>query len=452
MPDSSTSLPPQSTVELGLLASAASEADLLAIQKAGLRSDDFIAFKTLCVFILDYQKDYDKLPTSQQILHQIGEDWTLPGGEFKYWLDEMVRYTLMRRAQIIIRDSLPNIEKNPQIAVRGLVDKLATIGLGTTEHVQATDASILSRMERYENRVAEFEATKGTKIWGIKTGLQIIDASHQGWQPGELVGLYARPTVGKTWLLLREGVEAWRYPENRILLISPEMPANQIALRIDTLMAGEMGLPMSHKKLYAGDPEVRPSYQTLAGLLSKNKRWWTVDSMEGRPVTLSDIALLHRQFQPTLILIDGISLLRDEEGAKAGWERMHNLCYGLKNFCTAYDVPAIITNQAVNTRRGRRGETDAAQGRGDDWIMPSLNDAAYGDSFVQASSTIITMCPDRDDHRVRWYSLRKSRERDVAWQPRLALAWDVDRGRITDLSHLGTDMDRINQELARLVA
>jgi len=439
-------------VELGLLASVASEEDLLAIQKAGLRPDDFIAFKDLYLFILNYHRDYGKFPTHEQIVHQIGEDWTFPGGEFAYWLQEFIRYVLMRRAQIIIRDRLPDIERNPQEAVRSLVNQLTSIGLGTTEHIQATDASILSRMERYDNRIADFQASRGTIIRGIKTGLQIIDSSHQGWQEGELVGLYARPTVGKTWLLLREGVEAWRYPKNRILLVSPEMPANQIALRIDALIAGEMGLPMSHRKLYAGDPEVRPTYETLANLLSKNERWWTVDSIEGRPITLSDIGLLHRQFQPTLILIDGISLLRDEEGAKAGWERMHNLCYGLKNFCTANDVAAIITNQAVNTRRGRRGETDAAQGRGDDWIMPSLNDAAYGDSFVQACSTIITMCPDRDDARLRWYSIRKSRERDVAWQPRLALAWDVDRGRIIDLSHLATDLERIRQELDRLVA
>lgn len=452
MPEPLTDPPPQATVELGLLTALASEEDLAALQRTGLRPADFIVLGPVYGFILDYRRDYGKLPTAAQVLREAGDGWEPPGGEFRYWLDEMARYTLTRRAQVVIRDGLPGLERDPQGTVRSMVAELTSIGLGTAEHVQATDTAITERVERYAYRAVEYERTGGQMVWGIRTGLHVIDSSHIGWQPGELIGLYARPSVGKTWFLLRLGVEAWRYADNRVLLISPEMPAGQVALRVDTLIAGAMGLPMSHRKLYAGNPDVRAAYGTLADAVKRHERWWTVDSIDGRAIALSDIASLHRQFKPTLILVDGISLLRDEENAKAGWERMHNLCYGLKNLCTAYGVAAIINNQAVNTRRGRRGETDVALGRGDDWIMPSLNDAAYGDSFVQACSTVITMCPDPEEHRLRWYSVRKSRERDLAWFSRLALAWDPDRGRITDLSYLGNDDARIKQEVARTVA
>ena len=440
-----------STIEAGLVGSLTSADSLAEVQRAGLSAEDFIVYGDVFRFLSTYLQQYQALPSRDQILARFPE-WNPPQGDFRFWLDEKCRFTLAYRAQIAIKDALTAIEERPETAIRELSVRLGDISLHTAGHIEATDATIGTRLERYQYRVEEFQRQKGQHIWGIPTGLRIIDETHQGWMPGELVGFYARPTVGKTWMLIRAGAIAWMYPSNRILFISPEMPANQIALRIDALLAGQLVYPFSHSKVYSGDPTMADKYQQLAGVVQQHERWFTVDSVGNRMPTVSDISALHKQLRPNLILIDGVSLLRDEQNAKSSWEQMRNICYGLKAFATTAQVAIIVSHQTVNTRRGHRGEMDVAQGRGDDWIMPSLNDAAFGDSFVQACSTIFTMCPDRDDPRIRWYSIRKTRERDIVFQPRLALAWNVDCGKIIDLGHLRQDMEAIRQQLEVLAS
>jgi hypothetical protein len=161
--------------------------------------------------------------------------------------------------------------------------------------------------------------------------------------------------------------------------------------------------------------------------------------------------MLARQHKPDIILIDGISLMRAETRG-AEWEKMKELSYGLKNLSTNYDVAMVVTSQAANSARGRRTEIQTL-GRGDDFLMPTLNDAAYGDSFVQACSDVITMAGDPDSQYVTWYSIRKHRER--GWQQalplRMAFAWRPGFGQIIDLSELGYDRFQVGNESRRVL-
>jgi hypothetical protein len=83
--------------------------------------------------------------------------------------------------------------------------------------------------------------------------------------------------------------------------------------------------------------------------------------------------------------------------------------------------------------------------------MPSLNDVAYGDSFVQACSDVITMCGEATSQYINWYSIRKQRERGIEPPARMALAIDFGAGRIYDLSPLGFDPDKVGAETKRLL-
>ena len=170
--------------------------------------------------------------------------------------------------------------------------------------------------------------------------------------------------------------------------------------------------------------------------------------MHGRPIGIRDLKQLIGQFEPDMICIDGIMLMEDDKRGE-GWQKMENLAYGLKNLATAADLVIMVSHQAVNLSKGRRNP--GALGRGDDFIMPTLNDASGGEGFGRACSTVFTMAPDQRSPYVRWFSLRKTRERQIEFKPRYALGWDVDRGNIVDLSRYGDDMLVIEPLVERMM-
>lgn len=436
----------QAEVEMDLLGAIRTQTDLALLQSV---NPTFSLYGPVYELIIQYHADHGSIPPRDVIRSRI-ESWNPNEGEFSYWLDEYVKVRLVYDARDLIKHSLDMMDAgDPNQAIQGLITGLETLGYEGGTTASSYDGS--GAQQRYEKYIARTErfGKPSFKLWGIPTGISAIDGSKEGWMPGELIGFYARPTVGKTWMLLREGVIAW-LAGYRVLLISPEMPASQIEYRIDALIAGQLGIPFSHGKARQGDPSVKAPYTQLLERLKDNERWWTVDTVAGRMANLSDIRALYHRYQPDLILIDGVSLLEDEQRSSSTWEAMKNVCYGLKTFATSVDTAIIVSHQAVNSRRGARGNTEVAQGRGDDWVMPSLNDAAFGDAFVQAMSTVFTMAPDRDDPNIRWYSIRKTRERNIEFKPRMSFAWDVDAGRILDMGRHGDDITAIQSEMREL--
>lgn len=434
---------PQEVVEAGLL-NAVNQSMANWLQVSSYATDDFSAHREIFQFIGQYLVQYGSLPSSSQINTRFS--WQPPVGDFAYWNTEMKRYALARKVISAVQSGYSQIS-DPHLALNTLLQNLSMIRASETTHIQSYDSGAVERLARFDFRTEYF--WNNNNMLGLPTGMAIIDNTGIGWTEGSLVGAYSRPGVGKTWWLMWEGIQAWKVGAT-VLAIVPEMPANELSIRIDTIMGNELGIPLDYNMLRRGDPAVRPNYSLLVQTLQQSQRWWMYDSLDQHAMGLGDIAALIRQHQPGIVLVDGVSLLR-YEGRGATWEQMKDICYGLKALATIYSVPIIITHQATNSRRGQRGEDDT-QGRGDDFHMPNLNDAAYGDAIVQACSDIITFCAEPTNSNVNWYSIRKHRERGLADMPRrMALAVDFGHGKIIDLSPLGYDVDRVSLESRRIL-
>lgn len=439
---------PASAIEAGLLAAAGTDIEkFIKIGATGLATEDFVVWGEVYAWQRDHLMKYSTLPTAEQIKLKFSE-WAPPDGELAYWLAEMKRLATTRKAQIIMREAMLNVERDPGEAVSKAVSDLARLRAAGNQHMSASDENAGHRFDMFERRVAYRKEHGEDFLIGIPTGLETLDDTHIGWVPSEFVGFYARPTVGKTWMLVREGAIAWANGR-KVMMVSPEMAVSQIELRIDVFMARAMGVNLSHQAIFTGDEQQREQYRRYTEAVKEIKRWWTFDSWGGKAFSVGDIRSLAEQLEPDLILIDGVSLLRtDSRRDKAGWEKMDENCEALKAIATAADIVIMASHQSVNTRRGQRGERDGGGGRGDDWVMPNLNDAAGGDALVRNCSSIFTMCPDKELSNIRWYSVRKTRERFIKdWKPRMALRWNVDAGQIDDLGKHGDNMGAIRSVL-----
>lgn len=435
---------PTESIEAGLLISIAGDMNRW-LEISTFTSEDFIAHRSVFQFVGQYLQQYGALPSNSLINSKF--ELHAPIGDYQYWISEFRRYALARRVLEALQEGYSKIS-DPNAALSLLLDKLSILRSQQTNHIQATDSSASERLERFDYRTENIFTSK--QMLGLKTGMRIIDDTLIGWTPGSLVGIYARPGVGKTWWLLWQGIQAWLTGKT-VLCIAPEMPANMLNLRIDVLLAKALGHPIDYGKLLTGDPSIRANYDLVTRVLAQSQRFWTYDSIDDRTVGLGDIAALIRQHSPDLLLIDGISLLKSDVRGQL-WEQMKDLCYGAKNLGTIYEIPIIMTHQAVNSARGKRTEVTQI-GRGDDFLMPSLNDAAYGDSFVAACSDVITMCGEPSSSNVIWYSLRKFRERGFQQElpARMALIKDFGRGIIHDASQYGYNMDAVGQEMRQVL-
>lgn len=435
---------PTEAVEAGLIASIAGDMNRW-LEVSTFTSDDFVAHRAVFQWVGQYLQQYGSLPSNSLINSKF--ELHAPIGDYQYWISEFRRYSLARRVLEVLQEGYRKIAE-PEETLGYLLDKLSLIRSSGTNHIQATDSSARERLIKFDTRTEYIFQAK--QMLGLTTGMKVIDDTRVGWTPGSLVGIYARPGIGKTWWLIWQGIHAWLTGKT-VLAIAPEMPANMLNLRIDLLAGRALGIPLDYSKIQLGDPSIRANYERVVAILEQTQRWWTYDSYKERPVSLGDLASLMRQHQPDIVLIDGISLLRsDSRGAE--WEKMKELCYGVKNLGTVYEVPILMTHQAVNSARGKRTEVTQI-GRGDDFLMPSLNDAAFGDSFVAACSDVITMCGEPSSSDIVWYSLRKYRERGFAHDlpARMALIKDYGRGIIHDAGELGYNLEAVGAEMRRVL-
>jgi len=160
------------------------------------------------LWLREHANRYAALPTGDQIRARWPE-WQPPDGEFSYWLEELKRSSLVRKAAAVLRAGIEDLGDDPTDTIGKTMSALAALRSRTNQHMGTSDEGAGHRFEMYERRARNYERTNGDFIIGIPTGLATLDDTHIGWVPSELVGFYARPTVGKTWMLVNEGAIAW---------------------------------------------------------------------------------------------------------------------------------------------------------------------------------------------------------------------------------------------------
>lgn len=418
--------------------------------------DEFRDFQGLNpTFVVEHHQDIYNRITNHVLVEQTlpsrrtyewwDNEWEFPDSGYGFWLGEYQRLRMVHAQYQAWERWKKDVQDDPEAAGVNVVNAIQNIGYHNVSVAHPLDSTIRQRFEAYMER-QQRQAENGREYIGIRTGFLLIDETRLGWQPGEMIGILARPTVGKSWTLMRAGVIAW-LTGSKVLFVSPEMSNQEVEGRVDALLAGFNGLPISQQALATGEPGHDESYRKLVELVERRskgqERWHTID--EG--LTLTELESQINFYRPDLVLIDGITLMKPESREQGTVEFLSRYSNGIKRLATAYDCAIMVTNQVINKRRGSRKDTDVAQGRGDDWLMPSLNDSYYSDAFVQACSTVITMAPDRETKYLRWYSFRKTRNRDLPEVSRMAFIWDVDSGRIIDVANLGTDYKRLFEEM-----
>lgn len=195
----------------------------------------------------------------------------------------------------------------------------------------------------------------GDDVTGVTTGLTDLDGKTSGWQPGELIVLAARPSMGKTALALNFVETAIFTQPKPVLVFSMEMPSAALIMRMMSSIGRIDQGHMRNGKLTDED------WPKLSAAVSR---------MKDKPLFIDDTAGLTPQEMrartrriarehgnPGLIMVDYLQLMQVAGTSEGRTQEISEISRALKALAKEFECPVIALsqlNRSVEQRPNKR--------------------------------------------------------------------------------------------------
>ena len=380
---------------------------------------DFAQHGDTYKFIQEYLDEYSESPSNQILIEKFPHLSTdAQDMNFQYALAEFKKQVMFRNIISAFSNNKPILEQNPKKALSLIMEGLHDVEILHDSDVSQYDCGELDRFEEWKDKNSKRELGDG--MIGIPTPFDVINSTGMGWQPGDLITAYARPTVGKTWLCCKIAAIA-EEKGFKTLLVSTEMTKSSINLRMDVILGHMRGFKLSHSAIRNGNEIDENEYKKFL-TNSDSRNLLICDHISGEDsISLPSITNLVRKYSPDLLVIDGVYLVSTQDAKRAAWEQSHSLFYGLKNL-------ALSTNTAV------MASTQATRDASDMYVPPAPNQVAFGDALIRASDVAVSMSMMKDDLDMviqdkRQIQFQKYRDGDLPFSD-FEFIWRVNNGHI----------------------
>ncbi|HTF85554.1 MAG TPA: replicative DNA helicase [Cellvibrio sp.] len=195
----------------------------------------------------------------------------------------------------------------------------------------------------------------GSDITGVPSGITDLDTRTSGWQPGELIILAARPSMGKTALALNF-VESAMFSQNRpVLVFSMEMPSAAMVMRMMSSVGRIDQGRMRNGKLTEED------WPKLSSAVAKMKdKLLFIDDTPGlSPQELrARVRRIAREHgNPGMIMVDYLQLMQIAGSSEGRTQEISEISRSLKAIAKEFDCPLIALsqlNRGVEQRPNKR--------------------------------------------------------------------------------------------------
>lgn len=218
-------------VVLQILNKVIKTSDISLITDNNLSKEMFIEYESEFDFIWNFYITYGKVPDKETFLSKFNDFNLIDVTESdKFLIEQINEEYLYYKTVPVVQTVADLLKSNSDDAVNYLLKEIPNLtSLQRTEGIDI--------IEKSELRLAEYKKKMdGNSSSYISTGFEELDDVFKGFAKGEeLVVLFARIGQGKSWILNKMLSHAWEVGCN-VGLISPEMSANKIGYRFDTLV------------------------------------------------------------------------------------------------------------------------------------------------------------------------------------------------------------------------
>ena len=194
-------------------------------------------------------------------------------------------------------------------------------------------------------------------ITGISSGFSALDRLNNGWNPGELVILAARPGMGKTTLALNFMLNAINQ-DKRVLMFSLEMTTLELGFKLISTITGLDNDRVKRGKLT--EDEWKDIHSKTSFVINSNKLLVDDDGNTDLFGLKSISKRFNHKSKVDMIIVDYLQLLNGSDKSNKQQNREQQISYlsrSLKALAKELDIPIICLSQlsrAVESRGNKR--------------------------------------------------------------------------------------------------
>ncbi|PIZ03854.1 MAG: replicative DNA helicase [Gammaproteobacteria bacterium CG_4_10_14_0_8_um_filter_38_16] len=293
------------------------------------------------------------LPNGEAYLYELAQNTPSAANVVAY--ADIVRERSILRQLISVGTDVTDSVFNPDGRdSQALLDHAERLVYKISEHQQRGSGpmSIAALLSKATDRLDQLYHTKGA-LTGVATGFADFDRMTSGLQPGDMVVIAGRPSMGKTSFAMNIAEFAAIKQEKPVMVFSLEMPAEQLALR----MISSLGRIDQHKvrtgQLADSD---WPRVTSAVSVLSESQLYID-DTPALSPLELRTRArrVARKHGGLSLIVIDYLQLMTSPASRENRTNEISEISRSLKGIAKEFNVPVIALSQL---NRGLEQRTD----------------------------------------------------------------------------------------------
>ncbi len=211
----------------------------------------------------------------------------------------------------------------------------------STEQAKSTLSSIGVQMHDAVNHI-DMLMNRSGELTGLSTGFEKLDELTGGFQPGDLIILAARPSMGKTAFALNVGRNAAIDHGKKVAVFSLEMTTRSLVMR---LLSSEAQVDFSAFRRGLISTEAHGRLMQSAGRLAEAGLW--IDDTGAATVLemRAKSRRLHAQHGLDLVIVDYLQLAHGDGGAASREQEISEISRGLKGLAKELDIPVLALSQ-----------------------------------------------------------------------------------------------------------
>ena len=407
-------------VQLQLISKILTCKDISLITENNLTEEYFPEYNEEFNFILDHYNTYKTIPDVQTFLSKFSDVELVDVKEPDRYLINTIREEfLYSRTVPVIKKAAELLKGDANEASRYLQSELVNL----TPNYTTPYVDIIHSRERID--VFKDKSLNKDK-WFIPSGFEALDDIICGWQCGEeYVVIFARTGNGKSWVLVKSMEHAFKMGKN-VGYISPEMSADKIGYRFDTLHNN-----FSNTALTRGD-------QSNVSVDDYEKYYEELSSHEGKflvstpmdfnnRITVSKLRTFVTSNKLDVLAIDGITYMSDERYKRGDNKTttLTNISEDLFKLSCELKIPVLIV---VQSNRGGIKDNDND--------TPDIEDIRDSDGISHNSTKVISLKQKGDGLIME---IKKNRDGRIG--DKICYLWDIDRGEFDYVKSLDENGD-----------
>lgn len=410
-------------VQLQLLNKVLQTKDISIITENNLTSEYFLEYEDEFLFLQNHYETYKLIPDIETFISNFPEFEQLIVNETdRYLIDTLREEYLYSKTVPVIKKAAELLKADANEASRYLQSELSNLTPNyTTPFVDIIHSD--SRLKIFEDK------SNNKDSWFIPTGFPELDDIVGGWQQGEeFVVLFARTGQGKSWILVKSMQYASMVLGKNVGYISPEMSADKIGYRFDTMQNN-----FSNTALVRGDQNIITvdEYQDYFEKLKSNKVKFLVSTPRdfNNKVTVSKLRTFVKSNNLDILAIDGITYMADERFKRGDNKTttLTNISEDLMSLSCELKIPILVVVQS--NRGGVEKDT------------PDLEDIRDSDGIAHNATKVISISQKEEG-----LVMKIKKHRDGRVGDKLTYIWDIDTGEFQWIPSDSDDAPRARKE------